>query len=169
MQCTCHVVQVCSLLVSVYLCADEYFYYWHGWDLQYKWIRELYQNTSLVDRQPEAIWRGRVADDDYPERDALRSAQSSSLLHYSLHYSLLRNKTIITCTTCHYVAGCCTLRAIRVAEKGGSVLCRRAYQKCPAQLSKQGRADDAALINQRFDVDQISDNCRFRLAPLVLP
>lgn len=89
---------------------DEYFYYWHGWDLQYKWIRELYQNTSLVDRQPEAIWRGRVADDDYPERDALR----------------------------------------------------RAYQKCPAQLSKQGRADDAALINQRFDVDQISDNCRFR-------
>ena len=54
--------------------ADEYFYYWHGWDLQYKWIRQLYQNTSLVDRHPEAIWRGRLADDDYPERDALRSA-----------------------------------------------------------------------------------------------
>lgn len=70
-----------TVLMSVYLYADEYFYYWHGWDLQYKWIRELYQNTSLVDRQPEAIWRGRVADDDYPERDALRSAQSSSLLH----------------------------------------------------------------------------------------
>ena len=52
--------------------ADDYFYYWHGWDLQYKWIRELYANTSLVDRWPEAIWRGRVADDDYPERDALR-------------------------------------------------------------------------------------------------
>jgi len=83
--------------MSVYLCADEYFYYWHGWDLQYKWIRELYQNTSLVDRHPEAIWRGRVADDDYPERDALRSAQSSSLLHYSP----LRSKTVIICTRCH--------------------------------------------------------------------
>ncbi|KAL3133656.1 hypothetical protein ABBQ32_008167 [Trebouxia sp. C0010 RCD-2024] len=89
---------------------DEHFYYWHGWDLQYKWIRELYANVSLTDRQPQAIWRGRVADDDYPERDALR----------------------------------------------------RAYQKCPGKLSKQGRTEDAALINQQFDVDQISDNCRFR-------
>lgn len=90
--CDAHAMKCKSaVLVSVYLCADEYFYYWHGWDLQYKWIRELYQNTSLVDRQPEAIWRGRVADDDYPERDALRSAHFSSLLHYSLlHYSLPR-------------------------------------------------------------------------------
>ncbi len=38
--------------------ADEYFYYWHGWDLQYKWIRELYQNSTLADRHPEAIWQG---------------------------------------------------------------------------------------------------------------
>ena len=53
--------------------ADEYFYYWHGWDLQYKWIRHLYSNRTLAQRDPEAIWRGRVADDDYPERDALRS------------------------------------------------------------------------------------------------
>ena len=93
--------------MSVYLGADEYFYYWHGWDLQHKWIRELYQNTSLVDRQPEAIWRGRVADDDYPERDALRSAHSSSLLHHSLlhysllHYSLPRTKSTSICTTYH--------------------------------------------------------------------
>ena len=63
-----------------------------------------------------------------------------------------------------YGVGCCTLQTIRTAQKGICVSCRRAYQKCPAQLSKQGRADDAALINQRFDVDQISDNCRFRLA-----
>ncbi len=155
--------------MSVYLCADEYFYYWHGWDLQYKWIRELYQNTSLVDRQPEAIWRGRVADDDYPERDALRSAQSSSLLHYSLlhysllHYSLPRTKSTFISTTCHMSS------AVALLKQGVCVSCRRAYQKCPAQLSKQGRADDAALINQRFDVDQISDNCRFRLASLILP
>lgn len=54
------------------LIADEYFYYWHGWDLQYKWIRHLYSNVTLAQRRPEAIWRGRVADDDYPERDALR-------------------------------------------------------------------------------------------------
>ena len=53
--------------------ADEYFYYWHGWDLQYKWIRHLYSNRTLAQRHPDAIWRGRVADDDYPERDALRS------------------------------------------------------------------------------------------------
>ena len=47
--------------------------------------------------------------------------------------------------------------------------CRRAYQKCPAQLSKQGRAEDAALINTQFDVDQISDNCRFRsAAPFII-
>lgn len=52
--------------------ADEYFYYWHGWDLQYKWIRHLYSNVTLAQRHPETIWRGRVADDDYPERDALR-------------------------------------------------------------------------------------------------
>lgn len=54
--------------------VDQHFYYWHGWDLQYKWIRELYANISLTDREPQAIWRGRVADDDYPERDALRCA-----------------------------------------------------------------------------------------------
>ena len=63
---------------SLYMCkqlecvADEYFYYWHGWDLQHKWIRQLYANTTLTDRHSQAIWRGRVADDDYPERDALR-------------------------------------------------------------------------------------------------
>lgn len=40
--------------------------------------------------------------------------------------------------------------------------CRRAYTKCPAQLKKAGRSEDAALFNTHFDVDQISDNCRFR-------
>ena len=64
--------QPVSTLNSLLCFVDEHFYYWHGWDLQYKWIRELYANLTLADRQPQAIWRGRVADDDYPERDALR-------------------------------------------------------------------------------------------------
>ena len=68
--------------------ADEYFYYWHGWDLQYKWIRQLYANTTLADRGDQAIWRGRLADDDYPERDALRYAhQAGKLVHCCVHGS----------------------------------------------------------------------------------
>ena len=113
--------------MSVYLGADEYFYYWHGWDLQYKWIRELYQNTSLVDRQPEAIWRGRVADDDYPERDALRSAQSSSLLHYSP----LRTKSMSFCTTCNVWCVAPFCEPLGLLEKG--------YAYCAGEPIKSAR------------------------------
>ena len=50
----------------------------------------------------------------------------------------------------------------QIADRDCLCFCRRAYQKCPAQLTKAGRSKDAALFNTHFDVDQISDNCRFR-------
>ncbi|KAL4422975.1 hypothetical protein ABPG75_009172 [Micractinium tetrahymenae] len=44
----------------------------HGWAAQAEVLRRQYANVSLLDRIPQAVWRGRTQDSTYPERDALR-------------------------------------------------------------------------------------------------
>ncbi|KAL4451241.1 hypothetical protein ABPG77_009313 [Micractinium sp. CCAP 211/92] len=44
----------------------------HGWAAQAEVLRRQYANVSLLDRIPQAVWRGRTTDGTYPERDALR-------------------------------------------------------------------------------------------------
>ena len=124
-----------------------------------------------------------MADDDYPERDALRYSNglfSAFCCVLNRLFSLYLHMLSVQCRSIHVIVSS-TLQlhrrvngTIKYTETASILLsvftvvqdcgaeCRRAYQKCPAELSRQGRAADAALINQNFDVDQISDNCRFR-------
>ena len=44
----------------------------HGWDSQMEVMVRKYENVSLLDRIPQAMWRGRTQDKIYPHRDHLR-------------------------------------------------------------------------------------------------
>lgn len=44
----------------------------HGWAGQAAILSRKYENVSLADRVPQAMWRGRIKDKRYPQRDALR-------------------------------------------------------------------------------------------------
>lgn len=43
-----------------------------GWAGQAAILSRKYANVSLADRLPQAMWRGRIKDERYPQRDALR-------------------------------------------------------------------------------------------------
>lgn len=45
-----------------------------GWTGQAEVILRKYENISLLDRIPQAMWRGRTTDKIYPHRDHLRQA-----------------------------------------------------------------------------------------------
>lgn len=44
----------------------------HGWEKQFSFLTEKYQDLDLNDRKPQVIWRGRTEDREYPKRDELR-------------------------------------------------------------------------------------------------
>ena len=44
----------------------------HGWEAQYHFLTEKYQDVDLSNRKPQVIWRGRTEDREYPKRDELR-------------------------------------------------------------------------------------------------
>lgn len=46
----------------------------HGWPAQASVLLTKYANVSLASRLPQAMWRGRTMDSNYPHRDALRRA-----------------------------------------------------------------------------------------------
>ncbi len=44
----------------------------HGWEKQYSFLTEKYQDLELSSRKPQVIWRGRTEDREYPKRDEQR-------------------------------------------------------------------------------------------------
>lgn len=55
-------------------CQDPWGHPAHGWGGQAAILSRKYANVSLADRVPQAMWRGRIKDERYPQRDALRWA-----------------------------------------------------------------------------------------------
>lgn len=44
----------------------------HGWEKQFDFLTEKYQDLDLSNRKAQVIWRGRTEDREYPKRDELR-------------------------------------------------------------------------------------------------
>lgn len=52
--------------------------YLHGWEQQFGFLSTKWADVPVLQRVPQAMWRGRTEDPDFPKRDELRSAPAAT-------------------------------------------------------------------------------------------
>ena len=72
----CSACAVSFILRGGALAAGSDGQYLHGWEQQFDFLSTKWADVPQAQRRPQAMWRGRTEDPDFPKRDELRRAST---------------------------------------------------------------------------------------------